>query len=304
MRNRKLIRIGVVGWLAFSAFMLWAMFFPSQGFLKSTASRARSVTISYAKSLTGGILIAERIHKTRFSSGRIVYLLADGTMYSRYSNRPEAIRGISGNLVWTSATNGLSLVLPTLEKGPKMKNIIAGCGVRPIEVEIDSLGYLLLTREDGALVTCDPGYGAGVSPFAKDGPIVYGSVSVRLISGNHVSHLTFDGDTASGRLLNAKFAETMTNGERRRNLFIAGEPVVEFQQCLTEGSPRYLGRYSAEGIRWETQLGSDENEIVRINRYFLRDKLLIILGDNNKSQTCAIAISVETGKVQWEKRVE
>ncbi|RQP17349.1 MAG: hypothetical protein EAS52_09065 [Parapedobacter sp.] len=304
MEKRKLIGIGVVSWLVFSAFLVWAMFFPSQGFLRSTASRAKSITTSYAKSVTGGILIAENIHKTRFSSGRIVYLLDDGIMYSRYFNRPIRIRGISGSLVWTSASGGLSLVLPALEMGPAMDDILAGCGAVQVTVEIDTLGYLLVTREDGALIRCDPGHGAGVSPFAKDATIEYGSVPIRLVNENRVSHLTFDGYTASGRLLDAKFAEIMTNGESRRDLFIAGEPVVEFQKSLTAGSPRYLGRFTAEGTRWETRLGSHENEIVRINHCFLRDKLLIILGNNNQSQTCAIAISVGTGKVQWEKRVE
>lgn len=102
----RAVIIGIVIWGFCACLMVWAMFFPSQWFLKSTAKRA-NITINYAKSLKDGILISERIDKTRFSSGRILYLLDDGTMHSRYFNKPVTIKGISGNLLWTSQGSSL-----------------------------------------------------------------------------------------------------------------------------------------------------------------------------------------------------
>lgn len=293
------IKIGIAAWLAFALFMVWAIFFPSQAFLQSMASRARSTTIVYVKGLESGILLAERINMTRFSTSRIVYLQDDGTMHSRYFNRPKYIRGVSGHLVWTTAPNGLSLELPKLEGGPMMNDVLETCGVQPVAVEIDSLGFLLATREDGETVRCNPGFGAGVAPFASDDPTVFGSLPARLTSGNRASHLMFNGDTASGRLLQAKFAETGTGRGGMRNLSINGEPLVEFHKSLNPGSPRYLGRYASNGKRWETSLGNGKSAITLVHSYHLRGNRVIVLGYNKKGRSCATAINLQEGVVNW-----
>src|SRR5690606_21046631 len=111
-------------------------------------------------------------------------------------------------------------------------------------------------------------------------------------------------DTVSERLLDAKFAEIITRQGNRRNIFIEEEPFVEFQISLISASPRYLGRYTAEGKRWQTQLGNGKTTITQVYRYFLRDKQLIVLGYNQQKKTCAIAIDVKTGDVRWERNVE
>lgn len=279
----RAVIIGIVIWGFCACLMVWAMFFPSQWFLKSTAKRA-NITINYAKSLKDGILISERIDKTRFSSGRILYLLDDGTMHSRYFSKPMTIKSISGNLLWTS--QGSSLELPDLEPGPKMKSIISKCEAEPVqEVKVDSLGYLLITEKNGEIIRCNPGYGAGISPFKQESPIISGSLPVRLEKEKRTYYLTINGNRASGKLLEAKIAETIRNKDRRQYLFIEGEPLIEFQKSLRKGSARYLGRYSAEETRWETQLGSDENEIVRVNSYFLRDRIWVNFDEPYKMKT-------------------
>lgn len=298
----RAVIIGIFIWGLCACMIVWAMFFPSQRLLKSTAKRA-SIAINYARSLKDGILISEEIDKTRFSSGRIVFLLDDGTLYSRYFNKSVRIRGVSGNLLWTS--QGSSFELPSLQPGPEMKSIISKCGPGSVlKVQVDSLGYLLVTKDNGEIIKCNPGYGAGTSPFNKEFPIISGSLPVRLENEEGIYYLTISANRVSGKFLYAKIAETSTDQDRRQYIFIEGEPLIEFQKSLCKGSVRYLGRYSSKGTRWEIQLGSNENEVVRVNNYFLRNNLLIILGCNHKSQTRAVAITVETGKIQWEKKVE
>lgn len=279
------------------------MFFPSQWFLKYTAKRA-NITINYAESLKNGILISERIDKTRFSSGRMIYLLDDGTLYSRYFNQSISIKGISGNLVWTSASGGLSFVLPDFKKGLKIEDAVAQCGVIPIKIEIDTLGYLRVTTENGEVIPCNPKYGKRISPFAKEESFTYGSTPVELVEKNKINYLLFGKDTVSERLLDARFAEIITRQGNRRNIFIEEEPFVEFQTSLTPASPRYLGRYTAEGKRWQRQLGNGKTTITQVYRYFLGGKQLIILGYNQQKKTCAVAIDIETGNIRWEKNLE
>lgn len=297
---RKATIIYVLFSLTFASVLVWGIFFPPQAFLRFQAGRARNTTTVYAERLTEGLLLAERMYMGRFSISRIVYIQDDGRMYSRYFNQPTTqVRGVSGRLVWSADPEEPALELPLLNKRPTMKEVIAKCGLHPIEIEVDALGYLQVMQEDGTVIACDPGYGTGVSPYPEAEKIRYGSMAVELAYEKRVAYLTFDGHIGSDRLLAAEFAEVSTGYGGRRRLFINGEPLIEFQRSLTKDSPRYLGRYSPSGKRWETLLGNGKNTIVLVHSYHLCGNQVIVLGYNKQGKSCAMAINLQDGLINW-----
>lgn len=304
-QNRGVLTgIGVGLCIAFFLFLLWAIFFPSQGYLRWTARRAAGSTLESSASLPEGVLIAENLAMGRYTNSRISFLLDDGTVYSRFLSGRKGVRGLSGRLVWTTASGGPSLILPELKDGPRMDAIIADCGLEPIEIYIDSMGYLQVTRADGEVVICDPGYGAGRQPQVEHPPLRYPATPVDLLRTGRVAHLLFDGERVSGKLLDARFAEIKTAWGGRRPLFLDEEPFVLFQRSLGEGAPVYLGRYTRQGKRWETVLGVSDTVLVNSTHCFLRRNHLLVLGYDKHQKSLAVAVEYAFGKVVWARRIE
>jgi len=162
---RKAATIGTAFVSMFVIFMVWAIFFPSQGYLKFTSKSVKSQTFEYGKSLNDGILISEQIAMGQYFISRISFLQDAGTMHVYYFNKPNSIRSISRNMVWTTNSYGASFVLPILKKEPLIQDVIASCGLEARDVKIDSLGYLQIMCEDCHTSLCDSGYGAETVPY-------------------------------------------------------------------------------------------------------------------------------------------
>src|SRR5690606_37746049 len=160
---RALMIIGATLCLGWLAFFIWVAFFFSQAYMRFQSKSVKNASMRFAESRADGILLEEQIGHIKSHSGRISFLHDDGTVHARYFKRPISIIGISGNLVWTYYRDKPALVLPALEEGPTMGNVIANCVAEPIDVEVDELGYLLITKENGDVITCDPGYGTGTT---------------------------------------------------------------------------------------------------------------------------------------------